>query len=369
MKTFDANSSAPEHLPSPDSDGIDQIEAGKPATALENFVTLFGGIWLVVGLFIDGYAHSEIIDTETEDFFTPWHGIFYSGFLFVALAISWIVVRRSDGGPARSWIPPGYGWSVVGTGVFAIGGLGDGIWHTVFGVENGIDALLSPTHLLLYIGMALILLTPFRSFWLSPATGSSWSETGGAVASISITSALTVFFFTYVFGLSSNSPQTLPFDPITERNEGAVEIGLATAYVATMLLVVPLLVFLRRSDLPVGGATVILGIPVLLEFLAFDGESIALLSVVGAGVLTEIVFRLLAGRFGRRRAIITAVGLGVTGLWSIWMALTHVTRGVAWMPELWSGQIVMCGILATGLAAAVFTPPILASAVRAGLSN
>ena len=112
----------------------DGRSAGLPASRTENLLVMFGGIWLIVGLFIDGYAHSEIIDTETEDFFTVWHGIFYSGFLFVLLTVSWIVVRRSDDGPARSWIPAGYGLAIVGLAVFTVGGIGDAIWHTVFGV-------------------------------------------------------------------------------------------------------------------------------------------------------------------------------------------------------------------------------------------
>lgn len=338
--------------------GSDRLASGMPATGWENLITLVGGIWLVIGLFIDGYAHSEIIDTETEDFFTLWHAIFYSGFIFVAVAISWIVVRRSGDTPARTWIPTGYGWSVVGVAIFAVGGIGDGIWHTIFGVENGIDALLSPTHLLLYAGMILILLTPFRSFWLNPTRGSSWSEAGGAVASMAFTAALTVFFFTYAFGISETWRHEQPFDPITEENELAVELGISTAYVATVLLIIPLLAFLRRSNLPVGGATVILTVPVALEMLAFDGEIVAIPSAIAGGALIELGSRSLTQLLGRRRAIIASIGLGVTGMWSVWMGLTHLADGVEWMPELWSGQIVMCGFLAAGLAATVFAPPL-----------
>ena len=64
------------------------------------------------------FEHSEIIDTDTEDFFTPW--------------------------------------------------------HTILGVETGLDALLSPTHLLLFIGMAAILTTPVRAAWLDPRPRRGW---------------------------------------------------------------------------------------------------------------------------------------------------------------------------------------------------
>jgi hypothetical protein len=38
--------------------------------------------WLVGGLFLDGWAHFHVAALET--FFTPWHAVFYSGFLALA---------------------------------------------------------------------------------------------------------------------------------------------------------------------------------------------------------------------------------------------------------------------------------------------
>ena len=40
------------------------------------------------------------------------------------------------------------------------GAIGDMFWHIIFGIEVSIDALLSPTHLLLLIGALLILSGP-----------------------------------------------------------------------------------------------------------------------------------------------------------------------------------------------------------------
>lgn len=38
--------------------------------------------WMTLGGFVDGYAHRSLDTPET--FFTPWHGVLYSGFLAVA---------------------------------------------------------------------------------------------------------------------------------------------------------------------------------------------------------------------------------------------------------------------------------------------
>ncbi len=333
------------------------VGPGQPASPLENALTLFGGIWLVAGLFVDGYAHSEILDTETEDFFTPWHAIFYSGFLFVSAVIGWVWARRAGASPPLSWLPPGYGWSVVGLVVFAAGGVGDGIWHTLLGVETGIDALLSPTHLLLFVGMGLILTTPLRAFWADPDRRATWGDAGGAVASTAIVTALTAFFFVYAFGIGETWTHRVPFDPVTEANENIVALGLSMAYVSTVILVVPLLLLLRRTDLPPGAAVLIWLVPVVATIYAFDGQTVAIRAALVGAVVLELVLRRLRRPLGRRWATISAVGIGTVALWSTWMALTHRSQGIEWMPELWAGQIVMCGVLATVLALLAFPSP------------
>ncbi len=58
---------------------------------------------------------------------------------------------------------PGYGLSLLGVSIFALGGVSDMIWHMLFGIEVNVDALLSPTHLLLAVGMALIVSGPLRA--------------------------------------------------------------------------------------------------------------------------------------------------------------------------------------------------------------
>ena len=120
-------------------------------------VTMLLGTWLLVGLVVDGWAHNNL--QALESFFTPWHALFYSGFVATA-------ARARQ--PERSGLaafPAGYGLAVVGVVIFAVGGAGDMTWHTIFGIEQDVEALFSPTHLLLFAGMALILSTPLRAAW------------------------------------------------------------------------------------------------------------------------------------------------------------------------------------------------------------
>jgi hypothetical protein len=69
-----------------------QIEQNQGRTAvssvssLKHLITMLMGTWLIVGVFIDGFAHNH---GEVESFFTPWHAILYSG--YVACAV-WIFI-------------------------------------------------------------------------------------------------------------------------------------------------------------------------------------------------------------------------------------------------------------------------------------
>ncbi len=50
-------------------------------------------------------------------------------------------------------------------------------WHIIFGIEQNVDALLSPTHLVLLIGALLILSSPFRAGWSNNAMKApGWRE-------------------------------------------------------------------------------------------------------------------------------------------------------------------------------------------------
>ena len=57
------------------------------ASYRDDLVTIVLGLWFVVGLLLDAWAHNNL--RGLESFFTPWHGVFYSGF---AATAAWIVL-------------------------------------------------------------------------------------------------------------------------------------------------------------------------------------------------------------------------------------------------------------------------------------
>jgi hypothetical protein len=134
----------------------------RPApNALYDWSMAIAAFWLAAGIMIDAWYHFH--DT-VETFFEPAHGLLYAGLLasyaFTALAA---YSGLKAGFPLRNALPPGYGTTVAGLVVFFIGGIGDLIKHTMWGFEQGFDALVSPTHLAIGAGMFLIVVGPIRS--------------------------------------------------------------------------------------------------------------------------------------------------------------------------------------------------------------
>ncbi len=71
--------------------------------------------WSGTGLYLDGWVHTH---EPPVSFFTPWHGVIYSGVTLAALFLVGTFLRRRMQG-----MPAGYGLSLVGVGLFFVGAL------------------------------------------------------------------------------------------------------------------------------------------------------------------------------------------------------------------------------------------------------
>ena len=100
---------------------------------------ILGMIWFLGGAWVDASAHTYVGGT-LETFFTPWHAMLYSGYLFVILFYVYIKIKMKD-----------YR--------FDIGLLGG----SFVGIEVGIEPLLSASHILLFLGAFLMLDQAFAS--------------------------------------------------------------------------------------------------------------------------------------------------------------------------------------------------------------
>lgn len=119
---------------------------------------------LVGGFYIDLWAHSH--GRVDETFLTPWHGILYaSAGLMGGFLLYHFLRGRREGHTWKEALPFGYGLSIIGAGLFLAGGVGDLAWHEVFGFEDEVEDLLSPTHLVLATSGLFMISGPLRSSW------------------------------------------------------------------------------------------------------------------------------------------------------------------------------------------------------------
>ena len=118
-------------------------------------------VWIASGFFLDAWAHGHV---PVESFFTPYHGVFYSGMLAIAVVIAVFATRnRLRGYRWVDTVPRPYRLALLGIPIFLLAGVGDMIWHALLGIEEGVDALLSPTHQALGLGIFFLSSGPIRS--------------------------------------------------------------------------------------------------------------------------------------------------------------------------------------------------------------
>jgi len=310
-------------------------------------VGVFFGLWMIVGLFLDGWAHDN---NRPESFFTPWHGVLYSGFAGAAATALWVAARdRGDGELLR--LPQGHGLTLAALGVFAAGAVGDLLWHEILGIEVGVEALLSPTHLTLLASGIVALSAPLRAAWATtPRAPESLRAFLPPVLSLALLTALVAFFLLYLSPFVNDAASqtfvrapTAPHDhPASDPRELRQLLGVGSILTTSVLLAVPAHLLLRRWQPPRGSFTLLFGLVVTL-FIALD--EFRQLPLVLAGIAAGVAADAVATRWP------AATGAaGVTVLWTAYFGIYQVAEGgVGWTAELWTGSVFLSALLASAI--------------------
>jgi hypothetical protein len=339
------------------------------ATSRDDWISVAFGGWLIIGVFADGWAHLNL--STIDSFFTPWHAVLYSGFLASAGEVTWLTLRNlRRGAPVRAAIPEGYRLGAVGVGIFAVGGVTDMMWHLAFGVEAGIEALLSPTHLVLLTGAFLLITSAARSTWrrtdeyaASPASRGMADRFARdqfpAVLSVTWAASLAAFFLMYVSAFTTTYPALryvpLPQDAAAEdAAELPVVAGLSAFLLTSILLVVGMLILLRQGPLPRGSVLVLVAtvawLTTALTDFAWQAVAGSAACTLAAALLDSILTALdhRRGPTAAGRLIVAAMLLPLLVGPARLLGLQLVDR-VGWSPELVGGAVVLstlvCGVL------------------------
>ena len=319
--------------------------------------------WLMVmlslvfvgGLFLDGWAHNH--GKVDQSFFTPWHAFFYGGFFLTAVALVGVVLLNwLRGFSVAAAIPDGYRSSVAGVFVFAAGGVGDLVWHTTFGIEEGIEALFSPTHLLLGIGLVLIVTGPLSAGWMTGGRNGRWRTVAPALLSTGLLTSILTFF------MLVSHPVTQMIAGSSQRhfnNDVGVVAGMLGLLVTSGQMIGIVLLLLRRWHLPPGSLTLIWGLNIAA--MTIIDYKVPHQLWLGGGMLVGAIFSDLllfwlhpsVGRPVRLRLFAIAGPMLLIGGF---FAAMMLSEGTSWSIHLWSGSIVLAGILGLLLSYLVAPP-------------
>jgi hypothetical protein len=237
---------------------------------------------------------------------------------------------------------------VLGVVVFMTGGAADMVWHLIFGIEMDLEALLSPTHLLLALGGALMVSGPFRAARARSKNipGSRWSM----ILSLALTVSVLTFFTEYAnpFGLPWPSGSldvvgslgTLGAGGAAVPDELGQILGVTAILLQAGLLSGAALMVLGSRRLPFGALTLLIGLNVGLAGVP-HGYYLFIPAGVFAGLAADLMLRALTpmGTVGLRVFALAAPA----ALFALYFLTLGLAGGVSWPVELWSGAILLSG--------------------------
>ena len=331
-------------------------------------VTGWCSLLLVLGLYLDGWNHVNLVDDSSTPILTPWHGVLYLGF---AATAAWILTRdQRRGAWSLRAVPPGYRLALVGVALAMVAVAGDAVWHNLYGSEQGLGRLVSPFHLVLFTGSCLLVSSALRAAWSgpSPARVPGLAAFWPVLGSTTLVVAMTAFFFQYVSPVVAwRRPGLAGLPAGSPFAETAQVYELLGLLVHNLLFVAPVLLLLLRWQTPLGTFTVMAGSVALL--LATQAE-LGLVGLVGAAVLggaaADVAVRLLRPSPQRRWAARAVAVVAPAVYWTSHFALLEAGYGVGWELEMWLGSVFWASLSGLTLALLMWPPAVPLTAWNRG---
>jgi hypothetical protein len=325
--------------------------AGPASGARLDWATSALSSWLIGGIYLDGWAHNH--GKVDNTFWTPWHGVLYAGFFALALLLGAVALRNiARGHPWVRAMPAGYELSALGVAIFAFGGAADIVWHTLFGVERNIEALISPSHLLLALGGTLMITGPIRAAWLRTLAPPRWRRDGPMILALTLLLAIFAFFTQFIHPAVDAWPELS-----VVRGSGffSPALGIGGILLQSALLMGVVLLALRRGPVPLGAFTLILGLSTAL-ISVIDDQFRLVPPALLAGVAGDLLIRWLRPSVARPAALRLFAFVAPAGLYGLYMLTLAATQGIEWTIHLWSGAVVLAGVVGLLLSYLVVPP-------------
>jgi hypothetical protein len=259
-----------------------------------------------------------------------------------------MLINRLKGLPWRETVPAGYEISLLGVIGSFIGGLGDMTWHLLFGIEQNLDAALSPTHIALMLFFGFVLVGPFHALYVSRVRTSP----------ILLLLSFTLLLLYWQIITSEASPYTEFFLTNAPKTDGTRQTLAVVSYIVQGGFLACMTMYLLRRWKPFFGFFFI-ALALSTATLA-TMESNILIVCIGAiaGLLIDIAYRLIqpsTASVDRFRLFIASV----PGIWLLtYTVVVSMIYGTVWSTHLLVGSIVVTCIISWLLSGLMFPPAI-----------
>lgn len=279
------------------------------------YVTL--GLLLTVGLMMDVWSHLTF--GPDQSLFNEYHLLFYGSMSALLLLLSGLLYTNWRAGyPLGIALPQGYGAGLLATLLFAFAGVIDLTGHALFGFESDLEALTSPTHLLLFINWFLILFAPVaaaRSRIAATGQPASFKQSLPMMLAFGCMIACVYIPMMFHFPLGTTKPVMLQMNRPDNDVYGLI-MGISGTFLQTLFLLGFALWLVREFKMPRFGFMVVFGFYGLFLTL-LQAWQMPWLMFGLFGLSLDIFYGLLRPDGTRRIQYITFAILGTITLWAI----------------------------------------------------
>ncbi|HVA29161.1 MAG TPA: hypothetical protein VNF68_13345 [Candidatus Baltobacteraceae bacterium] len=323
----------------------------RPRSLAFDYAVAIASVWISSGFFLDAWAHGHV---PIEGFFTPYHGVFYSGMfaMIAVLAIYWLRYRA---------LPPGYRLAILGIPIFLLAGVGDLLWHLMLGIEEGVDALLSPTHQALGLGIFFLASGPIRSVLADRERSKTLLTQLPLVLGLVAWLTLLHFGTAYAFDPSAGRANAPPIPDAAARTYFTalaigyykISIGVLVAIFQCMVMSAFALWAIARIRLAPGSFTILYLLGNAAAAAAFANNTPLLATTLAQSLVAGILADIIVERYDPKpqepdwyRIFAVAVPLAYMG---VYLIATYFSGGLWWDWNESLGAWMWCGIAGFGL--------------------
>lgn len=302
------------------------------------------GLVCLGGLYSGGWANH--LEQDNTALISTWRALTYGSLgSMIAILMALALTNWWRGYRWRHLLPAGYSLTFFGALLFAIISGARLLWPEALGIQEDLEALFSPTHLTIVLGLGLVVSGPLRAAWQRTGGRPNWRTLGPAL--LSMTAVISILTYLMMDG----HPITLNIAGAREGSSGEHinrVAGLLGILVTAGSLMGPTMLIMRRWRLPSGSLVVLWGVSLLGMTLlnyrhrySFYQALVMLAAIVAIDLLRERLQPSVANLGGWR---VFALIAPIIFFGSYFLALL-LTEGSSWSVHLSTGAIMLTGLV------------------------